>query len=192
MGINAMRWPDKDQWDIVFKGIQAIGIFVGAIWIAYTYFDTRTRELRKPYDEKQLSFYADAVQVVAHLATVAEDDKAKDTITRFWELYWGELPLVESNEVRTRMNDFCKNRFPASEAHPDLCGEINKATTDTRLNYAIAISDQAKCEVRERWEGEVGTLAQVIRIIIPDGRRQPAGCSHVPQRTSSSASSAGN
>src|SRR5262249_49243708 len=97
--------PDKDQWDLIFKGIQAIGIFVGAIWIAYTYFDTRTRELRKPYDEKQLTFYADAVKAVAHLATVAEDDEAKQdgSITRFWELYWGELPLVESDEVRRGM-----------------------------------------------------------------------------------------
>jgi hypothetical protein len=152
-----MRWLDKDgreQWDIVFKGVQAIGIFVGAIWIAFTYFDTRTRELRKPYDEKQLNFYADAVKVVAHLATEVEDDKAKadGSFARFWELYWGELPLVESPEVRTRMIAFCATRFSSS----GLCGTgQDKKTGDERVSAAIAISDAAKCEVKKRWEGKV-------------------------------------
>jgi len=148
-----MRWSDKDgreQWDLVFKGVQAIGIFVGAIWIAYTYFDTRTRELRKPFDEKQLGFYADAARVVAHLATVVDDDKAKadGNFARFWELYWGELPLVESPNVRKRMIAFCAVRFPST----GLCGTGQQEKTgDDRVRAAIAISDAAKCEVEERW-----------------------------------------
>jgi hypothetical protein len=176
MEINAMCWwsdkESRERWDTAFKGVQAIGIFVGAIWIAWTYFDTRTRELRKPYDEKQLNFYTDAARVAAHLAIVEEAKlKTDPNYLQFWELYWGELPFVESAEVRARMQVFCHIRFESSNDLL-LCGtssdkikgrvaalknnlnDQDRKSGTAPLNAAIAISEKTKCEVKERWEAK--------------------------------------
>lgn len=93
---------------------QALSIPLAIIGIAVTYWwnaDSRARELRKPFDEKQLQLYADAGRVAARLAfTDNAQANADGTWIRFWELYWGELPFVESPEMRSHMFDFCKSR----------------------------------------------------------------------------------
>jgi hypothetical protein len=68
-----MHWPNKeaqDRWEFVFKGLQAFAIVVDAFWVLVTYTITAAhqreaieRELRRPYDEKQLALYLDAARV---------------------------------------------------------------------------------------------------------------------------------
>jgi hypothetical protein len=87
-----MRWPratTREHWEFVFKAVQSVAIVIGVLWAAYTFWDTRNRELRKPYEEKKLTFYTDAVRVLAHLAAVPGSSSEAETETRFWELFWG-------------------------------------------------------------------------------------------------------
>jgi membrane peptidoglycan carboxypeptidase len=65
-----IRWPNEEarkNWEFVFKALQAVGIFVGVIWAAYVFWDTKYRELSKPYAEKKLAIYTDAARVLANL-----------------------------------------------------------------------------------------------------------------------------
>jgi hypothetical protein len=81
---------------------------------------TAKRELERPYQEKKLSLYLDAARVLAHLAT-SPNLKKEATEARFWELYWGELPFVESRaseevpggppSVERLMVKFCEEYF---------------------------------------------------------------------------------
>lgn len=75
------------------------------------------RDSQRPFLEKQLAFYFEAAKVAGKLATLppisAEYPKdqryAEDwgwAKRRFWELYWGELGVVESPEVATAMINF--------------------------------------------------------------------------------------
>lgn len=61
------------------------------------------REYERPFYEHQLRLYLEAVAVVARVATAADDSAARDAERRFWELYWGEMSLVEDEPVARKM-----------------------------------------------------------------------------------------
>jgi len=99
----------------------ALGGFLWGIW---TYWDTRTIELAqqerlnqryeetrrieatKPFLERQLKLYTEASQATAVLATSQDDATRNGARKRFWELYWGELALVENEIVEAAMVAF--------------------------------------------------------------------------------------
>ena len=66
--------------------------------------ETRNLEARKQYLTRQLDLYTDATRAAAKIATSkpgsAEHVKA---LNRFWELYWGELSMVENAAVEGAM-----------------------------------------------------------------------------------------
>ena|SRR5438477_3389900 len=152
-------WPSaevRDRLEFVFKGVQAGAIVFGAIWGLVTYTITAAhqrdgirRELRKPYDEKQLSLYLDAARVLAHLSATPDYEREK-TEARFWELYWGELAFVESSRVASLMVAFCRKRFEPTKCntpHPE-----NVLEASTLEGAAIGMSHEASDEIRKRWE----------------------------------------
>lgn len=66
--------------------------------------EARRIEATRPFLETQLKLYSEATRVCARIASSASPDP--DSVARFWELYWGELALVENREVETAMVDF--------------------------------------------------------------------------------------
>lgn len=66
--------------------------------------ETRNLEARKQYLTRQLDLYTDATRAGAKLATAkpGSPEYAK-ALSRFWELYWGELSMVENREVEAAM-----------------------------------------------------------------------------------------
>ncbi len=66
--------------------------------------ETRNLEARKQYLTRQLALYTEATQAAAKLATSQQDSRAFAAAQqRFWELYWGELSMVENAEVEKAM-----------------------------------------------------------------------------------------
>ena len=57
------------------------------------------RQSKQKFLDKQFELYTEAVIVVSRLATGSEyEGREKDSI-RFWQLYWGELGMVEDGQV---------------------------------------------------------------------------------------------
>jgi hypothetical protein len=151
-------WPSKqtrENWDFVFKAVQALAILGAAFWALWTYTSNSIeqreavrRELRKPYDEKQLNLYLEAARVVARLSLPNDEHRAENE-ARFWELYWGELPFVEDSKTREKIIAFCKIRFSNQS-----CGD-NRNQKDTGQNTeaqaSIDLSLTASCQIRKRW-----------------------------------------
>jgi hypothetical protein len=140
-----MRWPSKEtreRWEFVFKGSQALAVVIGVFWAAGTFFDTRYRELRKPYEEKKLQIYTDTARVLAGLSSNASEGK-EEAKRRFWELYLGELPFVESDPVKGWMVEFCQH-------HRDqIGGDCNKGAE--AAHDAVCMAKVASAEVRRAW-----------------------------------------
>ena len=65
--------------------------------------ESRRVEATKPFLERQLKLYTEASQVAATIATSDNSAEVKKATKRFWELYWGELALVENKEVESAM-----------------------------------------------------------------------------------------
>jgi len=68
--------------------------------------ETRRVEATRPYLETQLRLYSEATKTAAAIGAADNlDDVAKER-KRFFELYYGELALVERNAVAGAMVDF--------------------------------------------------------------------------------------
>ena len=102
-----------EKLESIIKILGAMIAIGGFLWGMFTYFDAREREAEtrrieamKPYLERQLKLYTEATQIAATLATVTADSIEDKTMQRFWELYWGELALVENADVEKAMVQF--------------------------------------------------------------------------------------
>lgn len=65
--------------------------------------ETRRIEATKPFLERQLALYGEATKIAAQVATQGDTESGKKALVRFWELYWGELALVENRSVEAAM-----------------------------------------------------------------------------------------
>ena len=109
---------DFDQWFKVAGGLGAICTFL------YTYYtwrdksknefeatraqgqheaDTRRIEATKPFLDLQLQHYIEITKIVSCLATSEDDREMESALKAFWQLYYGELALVEGPKVEAAM-----------------------------------------------------------------------------------------
>lgn len=64
-----------------------------------------------------------AASTVSTLATTTDPTKWEEAEGKFWELYWGELAVVENEDVAQKMFDFgtkLKTESPAALPAKDL------------------------------------------------------------------------
>jgi len=85
-------------------GLSAVMFVVTTILTAFKDAETRRLTARTPFLNRQLELYLEATKVAAKFAVsdVSPSDAAQSK-QRFWELYWGELPLVEDRRVENAM-----------------------------------------------------------------------------------------
>jgi hypothetical protein len=117
----------------------------------------RVAELSQPFYQKQLDVYAESSRVVARLAIITKEDPTyRETITRFWELYWGDLALVESQtseaanysdekSVEQLMVAACLKYVSADD--PNKC----TSTSGTPFEQAITLAHRQRDELQRRW-----------------------------------------
>ena len=89
------QWKDKVKRDLEQRHIEAKQIA-----------ETRKLEATRPFLDKQLTLYIETIQIVAKIATLEASEEREQVLKRFWELYWGELALVESPKVERAMREF--------------------------------------------------------------------------------------
>jgi hypothetical protein len=117
--------------------------------------ETRRIEATRPYLERQLKLYTEATRVASRIATADYDsshdapddfsinDVSDETVSinplaRFWELYWGELALVEDRRVEGAMKAF---------------GDalIANASADTLQRLSLSLAHACRESLAESW-----------------------------------------
>jgi hypothetical protein len=135
------------------QALKTLGVLIavaGFVWGVYQYFDAREREFEtarveatRPFLERQLKLYTEASQTAAVLATSKNETERGKAEKRFWELYWGELALVEDPGVEAAMVRF--GRGLQSGAEPAQLQQLS-------LNLAGALRDSlARSWSVEHW-----------------------------------------
>lgn len=102
----------------VFALVGAVGSF---LWGVFVWRDDRQREREsakeeqvrlaearriestKPFLERQLKLYTEATEAASILSTTNDKVKREKAQERFWQLYWGELAMVENKDVEAAM-----------------------------------------------------------------------------------------
>lgn len=108
---------EKTSWIDSLPSYTAIGGILIAALAAYvsiaTYLetskkdaDTSSRESKKPFFDKQIEFYADALETASKIAIA--DKPAETDVQRFEQIYWGRLGAVEDVYVDRAMVAFRK------------------------------------------------------------------------------------
>jgi hypothetical protein len=68
--------------------------------------NTRRIEATRSYLDKQLPLLTEATKITVTIATSSDGKDIEKATKRFWELYWGELSLVEHGGVEAAMVRF--------------------------------------------------------------------------------------
>ena len=99
------QYHNLSEFHIAYSIIGAtIVAIVGADWTLYQYIVTRRIEVRQPFLNKQLELYFRTAAVVGNFAILKPNTQEWRKNERdFWELYWSELSIVESNQVEKAM-----------------------------------------------------------------------------------------
>jgi hypothetical protein len=110
---NLSAKPQGLTAELILKYLGIFGAIATFGWTAWTYLDGRARELEvrrieasKPFLEKQLKLFEEVTEIDASLATSVGPSESPEKTRRFWELYWGVLPLVEHGKVEGAMRKF--------------------------------------------------------------------------------------
>ena len=86
------QWREKSSHELEARKVESTRLV-----------ETRRIEATKPFLERQLALYAEATKIAAQVATQGTSESRKKALARFWELYWGELALVENRSVEAAM-----------------------------------------------------------------------------------------
>ena len=99
---------------------------------------------RKPFLEHQLTLYLEASKITAMIATIADDSdpERQKAIRRFWQLYWGELVVVEDHKVANAMVAF---------------GRALKSSDNMKLEQlALGVAHACRDSVQKSWDVDLG------------------------------------
>ena len=166
------KWEQRAKdWKLIGEALQPFFLTLAAIGAAVTFL---VSELHKAQDreieakdrletrslafyQKQLDTYAEATRIAARLAvTPASDPGYPATVARFWELYWGDLSLVESQtEDRVKFDD-C---HAIEEMMVNICEtyvsptDPGRCTSPSRVpeKLALELAHHAAREIKSRW-----------------------------------------
>ncbi|HEX5171977.1 MAG TPA: hypothetical protein VFW11_22515 [Cyclobacteriaceae bacterium] len=167
-----MNPETKDRADLLIRAIGPAlvlaGIIVGIIQFKQNATADRTarngqynmtlaqaqREAKKPFYERQFSLYLEAADVTSRIANpINEDDRGK-AVARFWQLYWGQLAVVESAEVATAMVHF--KEVLENDA---LTGDARR--TELSLK-AYELAHQCRDSFIDSWKVETEEIRSII------------------------------
>lgn len=150
-----------DALDVAAKIVIAI---VAGLWVLHTYPDSREKEFRKSYWDKQMSLLFDATETTAKIAVLSPNDpKREEAVEAFWRLYWGPMTVVESkcepcDAVDQAMLAFGRClRDPADAKPQETCSprELEQRS--------IALGKAARDSIGASWDSKLELLTQGCR-----------------------------
>lgn len=132
----------------ILKFLSVVGACATFAWSAFGYFDARKREAEnrkieaaKVFLDRQLLLLEEATSLTGRIAAAGVLNADPKDIDRFWQLYWGELGLVEGGTVAGAMANFGR-KLDASRA-----SELGPA--------ALSLAHAARDELSESWKVDV-------------------------------------
>jgi len=164
---SELKWS-APMLDFLLKYGPVGVVAVGAAWTAFTWYTQRSdqvlrdearqaeasrvaiRESQKPFLERQLVFYFEAAKATGALSTRGpQDQEWASARKRFWELYWGELGVVESPQVARGMVAFGQTLKELEKCVDDrkTCDDLQRPLTGA----SIALAHNIRESIQAGW-----------------------------------------
>ena len=120
---------------------------------------TRRLEVQKPFSSIQLALFMEAGKAAGQLAAFdksaekwPESVEWKGYYTRFYQLYWTELSIVEDEKIKSAMQDF-KRQLNAVLGEPG-----NKDLQEELKQVAYRLARKIRSGIEKTWEVDLGIL----------------------------------
>jgi len=88
--------------DSIAKWATILVTIAGFFWGVASALQARAIDARRPCLDLQLKLYQEATKTTAILATSGEPSELRTAEKRFWQLYWGELAMVENGGIKAQ------------------------------------------------------------------------------------------
>jgi hypothetical protein len=148
-----MNGRSESTFEMWLKAMSPLLGIAALVWGIYTYQNTaelqneRTAETRRveasrPFLEKQLNLYTEVAKTASILATSDDQLDIRLATSRFYQLYYGELALVERAKVITAMVAF--------KSSLDLYVKDGKSRSDLGA-LALNLVHACREELAESW-----------------------------------------
>jgi hypothetical protein len=124
--------------------------------------ETKERESKKPFLDRQLAAYFDACEAASTIAMLpVENPKRRSAEERFRQMYLGEFALVEDASVATAKTNFfnCLEELDASDTTCTV--EPNRSEKLKDLSWALASS--CRDAIAKRWTIDLSELENPYR-----------------------------
>lgn len=153
------RLDSKSDWkDKLVRMLPLVTVLlaIASFWFGvFQFYSEREKEFKKPLWEKQLEVYLEATKATATLATFIREKEGESqkewekARIRFWQLYYGELAVVEDKKVSQAIVEFgkCLREYKYGE-----CDQKKLVTIS--LNLAQLCRDS----VGESWKEPLGKV----------------------------------
>ena len=82
--------------EIIAKWVTIFVTVGGFLWGVVSILQARAIDARRPFLDHQLKLYQEATKTAAILATSNDAAELQTAEIRFWQLYWGELAMVDT------------------------------------------------------------------------------------------------
>ena len=154
------KWADNET---VLKRIYVFAALplavIVAYWTIWSYAASTTLEAKKPILQRQLDIYTNAAKVTGDLAALPRGPDWDHARNRFWSLYWGELAMVESRDVATKMVDF-GNTLQALKSNLTESAWLEKQ--ETLHGLSLAVAHAARDSLEREWKVTLPSISSIV------------------------------
>ena len=140
----------------IIAAVVALASGVGTIWGQFRVTTLQAelehrREIRRPFLERQLTLYFEAAKVASQITNPLDQRERKFAVQRFWQLYWGELAVVEDPEVAGAMVAFGRE-LRAS-------GDRGRNSSDLQ-KLGLELSHACRSSLQKSWNVNLGATTR--------------------------------
>ncbi len=149
----------KNGWTI--QSISLLLVAAGLAVGAWQYWDANRQQYKKVIWSAQKQLYEGAIQAASEIANGDSLKSVAESRKKFWNLYWGNLAMLESPSVETAMVRFGELLGTCEESNDEACFHSVPGNSNSPLQ--LAALDLAHCgreSLQETWEPvDIGKLA---------------------------------
>ncbi|GGO80900.1 hypothetical protein GCM10011348_18660 [Marinobacterium nitratireducens] len=103
---HEMKSDPYKTMDLSIKGLTLVGALIAAIWAYHTYTDTKEKEFYTTFWNTKLQMFLETSAAASTMATTESIEDFYKARTRYQELFFGRLSLVEGDSVKKAMIEF--------------------------------------------------------------------------------------
>jgi hypothetical protein len=155
------------MWDSFIKNFGIVATIATLVGSAIAFFMQRSddiaqrriqaeaiaRDSKKVFLDKQATLYFETTALISRLATMDAETIPHQDVERFWQLYWGELSMVEDFGVEQSMVLFGRSLRAAQQGTNVVCAQERK-------EISLMLAHCMRESLGKSWDVELGATSR--------------------------------